>query len=370
MITGVSHSGAASRDRGCAFASMHRLEPADLGLRYHQRQRQTLLPLVPLAHSALGSRIRQPSDAAEHRAPSQLRPSRRLSERSRARVIVAAAATVAAAVAATGPPCDSEEDTREGPVPARSLQRRRGKSRRTSQAARRPTMTKSTLNLSLAQNATLPSFEDNKAFAFYKDSTLRRTLLFDKSPKGSVDERVADIVQELNGRAEFVTTSSCSGKALFMAYTPIGDTECGEGLPGARSHMCGHARSSHDGISDVEAFFSLEEDPLKSFCEAGNDVWLKVEPFQLDVDCATPSDARRLLRVAQLVYQQGVAVLSAEEHWRVNMQDNQRLEMPFVLSGQPVFNGCHTSLARIINAKLSKNWSRMDRLLQALRDDL
>lgn len=38
----------------------------------------------------------------------------------------------------------------------------------------------------------------------------------DLSRKGSVDEDVAELVQLLNGREQFFTTSSCAGRILLL----------------------------------------------------------------------------------------------------------------------------------------------------------
>ena len=39
----------------------------------------------------------------------------------------------------------------------------------------------------------------------------------DKSPKGFLDEPIADLVDFINGHPEYVTTSSCSGRIVLFA---------------------------------------------------------------------------------------------------------------------------------------------------------
>ena len=56
----------------------------------------------------------------------------------------------------------------------------------------------------------------------------------DKSPKGFLDEPIADLVDFINGHPEYVTTSSCSGRiVLFATFEKKMDScEAWPGYPG------------------------------------------------------------------------------------------------------------------------------------------
>lgn len=227
-------------------------------------------------------------------------------------------------------------------------------------------------NLAVIREAVSPDGSVNPDFVEHKKRILERTLLFDKSPKGSVDVRCLEILHEINHRQEFITTSSCSGRVLFMAYERNRDN--GAVLPGkhTKAPAGGHLRASHDGIENALKYFSLETEPLRRIVEEGGDIWLNVMPFTLDVACASPADARRLVLVAQQVFHRGAAVISPNREWRtvVGLHGNQRMEMPFVLGGQPVYCGSLEALQDIVNGKLERNWVWMERFLECLRRDL
>mmetsp|Transcript_51978 Transcript_51978/g.120806 ORF Transcript_51978/g.120806 Transcript_51978/m.120806 type:complete len:154 (+) Transcript_51978:252-713(+) len=140
-------------------------------------------------------------------------------------------------------------------------------------------------------------------------------------------------------------------------------------LPDIRTKVGRWRRVSHDGIADPQAYFDLDTEPLR---EARGNLWLKVQPFSLDVACASARDAQRLVAVAQGIYQRGASTISPGCEWRtvVSIEGHERLEMPFTLCGQRVYNGSLEVLASVVNGKLTKNWHNMARLLEALRSHL
>lgn len=232
------------------------------------------------------------------------------------------------------------------------------------------------VNFLLADAAIIPGDDSvHREFASYKRSLLNRTLVNDKSPKGCVDERVVELVCEVNRHEEFATAQSCSGRVYLMAYeSPHGAQDPWEVLPGANMRST-RMKESHDCIADAERYFSCETEPIQSHCREGVHLWLKMEPFDLDVDCASEADAKRLLALAKTVFSRAATVMSVSEgstrdKWRINVRGNQCLEMPFAFAGQCAFVGQADTLANIVNAKLKKNWAATDRFLQALRSRL
>ena len=52
----------------------------------------------------------------------------------------------------------------------------------------------------------------------------------DKSPKGSVDERIRELINEINAYDGFVTTSSCAGRIAVFQEGHVGSS----GVPGGK----------------------------------------------------------------------------------------------------------------------------------------
>jgi len=229
------------------------------------------------------------------------------------------------------------------------------------------------VNMMVLNAARLPDPDSvHPDFVAHKAGVLERTLKNDKSPKGCVDARMVPLLLELNQHPEFVTVSSCSGRVLFMAYAAGPDSNAADDeviLPDKSTKVGRWRRVSHDGINDPESYFDLKTEPLNEYSD---NLWLKFQPFSLDVSCASPADATRLVTLANSVYHRGASVIAPRREWRtvVNIEDKERLEMPFTIKGKMVYSGSLASLAQIINGKCARNWANMDRLLEVFRNRL
>uniref|UniRef100_A0A8C6GNP6 tRNA wybutosine-synthesizing protein 3 homolog n=1 Tax=Mus spicilegus TaxID=10103 RepID=A0A8C6GNP6_MUSSI len=100
----------------------------------------------------------------------------------------------------------------------------------------------------------------------------------DLSRKGSVDEDAVEVVELLNSREEFFTTSSCAGRILLLD----GSTE-GSGVQ--KQHCC-WLLVTHKPCA--------RDDVMAALKGATSEAVLKFEPFILHVQCRTLQDAQTL----------------------------------------------------------------------------
>ena len=169
----------------------------------------------------------------------------------------------------------------------------------------------------------------------------------DKSSAGRIDPRAVEICAEINRRAEYYTTSSCSGRCFLY---------CGDGIKswhGRSSSSSGHGffqrtRVNHDLILDPTRYFNLQtlttdrtgggdpiptigqfdnlgnntryknkldaciiiSDPFSASGDCNNDekeavveltapIWLRYEPFILHVMCCSLKAASILMALAR-----------------------------------------------------------------------
>ncbi|KAL2753947.1 hypothetical protein ACRALDRAFT_2054060 [Sodiomyces alcalophilus JCM 7366] len=152
----------------------------------------------------------------------------------------------------------------------------------------------------------------------------------DLSPKGSVDEGIRDLIDELNAYDGFVTTSSCAGRAsVFLEgnkgevpgqglsqQSPVpwvGDdtqerqTQAGVGGKGGGgtwlfvSHDPIHTQDLSDDDAALLRFLgldSLSEDPGEMMAAGCRFIHFKFEPMILHILAASPSHAQLILRCA------------------------------------------------------------------------
>lgn len=179
----------------------------------------------------------------------------------------------------------------------------------------------------------------------------------DKSPKGFVDEPIAQLIQDINASERFCTTSSCSGRiALF--HTKRDDDH----------HLGKWVLVEHRTISSKEVFDMIQSCNLSS----NSKVYLKFEPFILAVECATIQDAQMLLRI-------GVDAgfresgISAGTRIITTIRSTSRLDIPIVVNGNA--ESCSpdfiASCIAIANQRFDSFSKRIDlfhvRLQQVLR---
>ncbi|XP_073859778.1 tRNA wybutosine-synthesizing protein 3 homolog isoform X7 [Macaca fascicularis] len=100
----------------------------------------------------------------------------------------------------------------------------------------------------------------------------------DLSRKGSVDKDVVELVQFLNTRDQFFTTSSCAGRILLLDG----------GINGfeVQKQNCGWLLVTHKPCEKDDVIVALKK--------ANGDATLKFEPFILHVQCQQLQDARIL----------------------------------------------------------------------------
>ncbi|CAJ0547835.1 Ff.00g045890.m01.CDS01 [Fusarium sp. VM40] len=133
----------------------------------------------------------------------------------------------------------------------------------------------------------------------------------DASPKGSVDEGIRDLIDEINQQSGFVTTSSCAGRvSVFLEGRRVAEVEGeDEQIAGVGGKGAGGAWLfvSHDPVPDTgdkntdwSSMFGLEDSALAQetigVVKERRLVHFKFEAMILHVLTASPEHAQILLR--------------------------------------------------------------------------
>ncbi|KAM9688600.1 tRNA wybutosine-synthesizing protein 3 homolog isoform 2-T2 [Trichechus inunguis] len=154
----------------------------------------------------------------------------------------------------------------------------------------------------------------------------------DLSRKGSVDEDVVELVQLLNTRDQFFTTSSCAGRILLLDGGVNGFE--------VQKQNCCWLLVTHKPC--------IKDDVIVALKKANGDAILKFEPFILHVQC-------RQLKDAQLL-----AVRSTHS-----------LEVPLSHNGKLMVTEEYIDfLLNIANQKMEENKKRIERFYNCLQHAL
>ncbi len=164
----------------------------------------------------------------------------------------------------------------------------------------------------------------------------------DKSKKGDIDQKVAPLLEKINGMNDYYTTSSCSGRVYLWKGT------------GKKSETQ-WLKVSHELID--ECFFQTDEKQEL--------VWLRLEGFILHVAGRDLAAAAVLLEKARRFYKKS-CILSASSKTIVEIRGSECMEMPLYKDGNLLFSGDAGWLKDFINKKLEKMWSDMERFRKSL----
>ena len=184
----------------------------------------------------------------------------------------------------------------------------------------------------------------------------------DRSPKGSLDEPIRCLVNDINRHADYVTTSSCSGRiSLFHVLA--------DGTSGDASHY--ELPKKGLGTWLLAKHAKLDVHPCElSQALAGRQgfVTLKHEPFVMHILCRTLAAAQVLLQVAHRCgfRESGISAGKKKTMLAIRTAANV-LEVPLVCNGDLLVSERYLQvLARIANAKFDENLRRTQLLHSTL----
>lgn len=113
----------------------------------------------------------------------------------------------------------------------------------------------------------------------------------DKSKKGSVDKNIRKLVNLINSKKDYYTTSSCSGRIVLIIKNPA--------KKGSKWLFV-----KHDKVKFSEIKKALKNIPKQQ-------LWFRAEPLIMHICCKTLEDANKLLNKARDVFKRaGIIALN------------------------------------------------------------
>lgn len=169
----------------------------------------------------------------------------------------------------------------------------------------------------------------------------KKTFLekLDRSKKGSVDKLILPLLEQINNKDNYYTTSSCSGR-VYLWRNKAGKKKDTEWL-----------KVSHEPIS--LNFLNHEASGL---------VWLRLEPMILHVCCSNLDAANKLLILAQKQYKKSY-LLSINKKIIVEIRGSEFLEMPLYQDSSCLFNDKEL-VVELVNKKMKKISVGLERFME------
>ncbi|XP_017519269.3 tRNA wybutosine-synthesizing protein 3 homolog [Manis javanica] len=178
----------------------------------------------------------------------------------------------------------------------------------------------------------------------------------DLSRKGSVDEDVVEVVQLLNGREQFFTTSSCAGRIVLLDG----------GMNGfdVQKQNCCWLLVTHKSC--------VKEDVIVALKKASGDAVLKFEPLILHVQCRQLQDAQILHSVAMdSGFRNSGITVGKRGKTMLAVRSTHGLEVPLSHQGKLMVTEEYIDfLLKIANQKMEENKKRIERFYNCLQHAL
>lgn len=175
----------------------------------------------------------------------------------------------------------------------------------------------------------------------------------DLSRKGSVDEDAVEVVELLNSREEFFTTSSCAGRILLLDGSTDGS--------GVQKQHCCWLLVTHEPCA--------KDDVMTALKGATRDAVLKFEPFILHVQCRTLQDAQTLHSVAvDSGFRNSGITVGKRGKIMLAVRSTHGLEVPLTHKGKLMVTEEYVEfLLTTANQKMEENKKRIGRFYNCLQ---
>jgi len=185
-------------------------------------------------------------------------------------------------------------------------------------------------------------------FEHEKKQFLRK---LDKSKKGSIDVGVRRLVNLINKKKEFYTTSSCSGRTILIKVPTKGKKWDSKWL------FTIHGKTTLPAIK--KSLTNLPKDP----------VWFKKEGMILHVCCRTIESASILADLAIKAGFRRSGIL-AKKKIIVEINDTEKIEVPVCVDGKKVVDDDYlkllVKLANDKHEKTKKKIAKFEKLIKKL----
>jgi tRNA wybutosine-synthesizing protein 3 len=186
-----------------------------------------------------------------------------------------------------------------------------------------------------------------------KRSVLEKLFKPDKSRKGGVDEMAVPVINALNEKKDFYTTSSCSGRISLFYESKSG-----------KKHDSGWLFVKHNVVSLRELREPLESLPDES-------VWFRCEAPIFHVACRDLVAADKLLDICRALGFKRSGIIGNSRRKLVEIIFNDKMDVPVASNGIIFVDDKFLSfLVKKANEKFRKNLSLLKKFEKEIKKSI
>src|SRR4030042_6514173 len=169
----------------------------------------------------------------------------------------------------------------------------------------------------------------------------------DKSSKGGWDKKIFPLCNKINSLENYYTTSSCSGRALFMIYQEKKQDDL----------FC---KVYHDLISLAVIKKDLNE-ACKKF--KNKDIKFKLDPSIIHIACRDMKNAKSIYEKAKIAGWKRIGLVSWEKRIVLEIICTGKLEFPIIEKGKILVDDNFLKIiVKQSNIKVKNSWQKIKKL--------
>ncbi len=167
----------------------------------------------------------------------------------------------------------------------------------------------------------------------------------DKSSAGKWDKKIKPLCDKINSLKDFYTTSSCSGRIIFMIDQEKKENDL-------------FLKVWHDKIS-----FNGLKKALNGLVKIKKLIKFKLEPPIIHIACRDLKNASKMLEKAKAIGFKRSSVLTCDRNVVLELNSSDKLEFPIIKDGKVLINDEFLKLiVKMSNEKLEKGWKKIKKL--------
>ena len=134
----------------------------------------------------------------------------------------------------------------------------------------------------------------------------------DKSKKGSIDKGIVKLVNEINSKNDFYTTSSCAGRIVLLE------------MKSKKKNECSWIFIKHDKVKFKEINYTLKN--YKNKDNKNFEIWFKQQPLILHVACRNLESTKKFLEIARKIFHRAGIIAITERKVTIEIIGSEHME--------------------------------------------
>lgn len=211
----------------------------------------------------------------------------------------------------------------------------------------------------------------------------------DKSRKGSIDKGVIKIINALNSKKDYYTTSSCSGRIvllemkfrkknecrwIFMRHDKVTLNDINNALIKYHNNIKNNKTNKkikYKGAMSMPSAQKFAEGGLnKTLAKNDVKIWLKQQPIILHVACRNLDAAKRLLDASRKIFKHSGIIGVTDKKVTIEIIGNERIETVIADQNFVADEEYLNNLVKYSNKNFEENERKSERFLKIMRSNL